>query len=403
VTQPEIVQESDLVVVGGGLVGLSLALALLQGSATPLRLALIDRQLPQVLGPSAPERFDARVVALNAASHEFLSALGVWPGIERLAPYTAMQVWDGEGTGSIDFSAQDMGQDHLGQIVENRLLLSALAQRLAAMPGYQPREAGLVQLQAEADGQWRLRLDDGRSLRTPLVLAADGAKSLVREQLGFKLRQWSYGQTALVSSVRTAQPHRSTAYQRFSHQGPLAFLPLPHPSGCYSSIVWSLDEAPSAAAMALQDADFCEALGAALEFRLGPVLACEPRLALPLHQCHARRYVAPGAALLGDAAHAIHPLAGQGVNLGLADVAALVEELLRGQARRLPLHHTSLLERYERRRMPENLAAMAAMEAFKRLFGAPDPALGVLRNWGLRQAQQLPGLKRHFMRLAGGA
>lgn len=387
-----------VVVVGAGLVGASLALALSQ-RLPHLSILLIDQQGPQAPLPAG--QMDPRVVALNLASQTLLEQLGVWGGLERLCAYTQMQVWDGEGSGAIDFAASELGQEQLGWIVENGHVLAQLHRLLAAAPQVHWLSDSLQDLKRQGD-LCVLHTAAGETIQTPMILAADGARSRVRELAAIPVRQWSYGHTAIVCRVHTERPHRQTAYQRFTHQGPLAFLPL-FPDGQQdSSIVWSLDNALAQQMMALREDEFNSALAAALEHRLGHVLQSDERLALPLHQCHARHYCAPGVSLLGDAAHAIHPLAGQGVNLGLADVAALVNELVRAQQRGLPLSHASVQDRYQRARMPHNLAAMAAMESFKRLFGNSNPYVGLVRNLGLRLAGQVPGVKQHFMRLASG-
>jgi 2-polyprenylphenol 6-hydroxylase len=389
-----------IVIVGAGLVGATLALALLQRLGQ-VPILLIDTQTPSSPELPAEGYFDHRVVALNLASQAMLAQLGVWPKLTRLCAYEQMQVWDGEGSGSIEFSAREQGEEQLGWIVENDHLLGQLHQLLATYPQLTVRQDSITSLERSGE-YWCLEGASGQSLLTPLILAADGARSLLRTLAEIPVRQWSYGQTALVCRVQSELPHQHTAYQRFSHQGPLAFLPLFTSGGQDCSIVWSLQNEVAEQMLALDDSAFCAALEGAFEGRLGRVLHCDERHALPLHQCHATSYSVPGLTLLGDAAHAIHPLAGQGVNLGLADVTALVDELVRAHQRGLPLSHESVQNRYQRARMPHNLAAMAMMETFKRLFGNANPYLGLVRNLGLSLAGQLPGLKQQFMRLASG-
>lgn len=390
--------DAPVVIVGAGLVGASLALALSQ-RLPQVSIVLIDQQGPQQPLPAA--QFDPRVVALNLASQSLLAQLGVWAAVERQCAYEQMQVWDGEGSGSIEFSAREMGANALGWIVENGELLAELHRLIALAPRITWLCDSVQALHRQGE-TYCLQTLKGAEIPAALILAADGARSKLRELASIPVRQWSYGHTAIVCRVQTELPHRHTAYQRFSHQGPLAFLPL-FPAGQQdSSIVWSLENVEAERMMALDEDAFKVALAAALEHRLGAVLHLDTRLALPLQQCHARRYCAAGVTLLGDAAHAIHPLAGQGVNLGLADVQALVAELVRAQERGLPLNHPSVQDRYQRARMPHNLAAMAAMESFKRLFGNHNPYVGLARNLGLRLAGQLPGVKQQFMRLASG-
>lgn len=397
--------EFPVVIVGAGLVGASLALGLLQ-RLPDIRVHIIDPHPPLVGEPCAEDYcaedyFDPRVVAINGASQALLAQLGIWPSLTRLCAYQRMQVWDGEGTGQIDFSAQECGDQQLGWIVENDHLLGQLHRQLAQHPRLSWQTDTVVGLQ-RSQQHWQLTTASGASLQTPLVLAADGARSPLRELAGIRVRQWSYGQTAIVCRVVSERPHAYTAYQRFSHQGPLAFLPLFPAHGGDCSIVWSLQNDMAQQMLALPDTEFKQALQLAFEGKLGRIEHCDSRVALPLHQCHAISYGREGLILLGDAAHAIHPLAGQGVNLGFADVACLLEQLQRASARGLPLSHASLLDRYQRERMPHNLTAMAAMETFKRLFGNANPYVGLVRNLGLGLAGKLPGLKQQFMRLASG-
>lgn len=392
--------EYPVVIVGAGLVGASLALGLLQ-RLPDISVHLIDPQEPLPGAPCVQGYFDPRVVALNTASQALLTELGVWSSLTRLCAYQRMQVWDGEGSGQIDFTAQESGNQQLGWIVENDHVLARLHRQLAEHPRLSWQRDTVVGLERGPE-HWQLTTATGAVLHTPLVLAADGARSPLRELAGIRVRQWSYGQTAIVCRVVSARPHEYTAYQRFSHQGPLAFLPLFPAHGRDCSIVWSLQNDMAQQMLALPDAEFKQALQLEFEGKLGRVEHCDSRLALPLHQCHATTYGREGLILLGDAAHAIHPLAGQGVNLGFADVACLLGELQRAKLRGLALAHDSVLDRYQRLRMPHNLTAMAAMETFKRLFGNANPYVGLVRNLGLSLAGQLPGLKQQFMRLASG-
>ncbi|MCP8899961.1 UbiH/UbiF/VisC/COQ6 family ubiquinone biosynthesis hydroxylase [Gilvimarinus xylanilyticus] len=394
----------DLIVVGAGIVGTTLALRLSQG--TPgLKVALIS---PKPSERGAPEEtFDPRVVALTAASRELLTGLNIWPSVERVraCPYTAMHVWDGEGGGEIDFSAAELGVEALGHIVENRLLVASLERELETQ-GVTWISGQVTALEHEGDAVAGVLLADGTEVRAALTLAADGARSALRDMAGLAVREWSYGQSAIVTTVKTTQSHNFTARQRFMHTGPLAFLPLVSaPGECaprYSSIVWSADEPLAQSLMALSDADFGKRLGRDFEYRLGEIEQVAKRYCLPLTQRHARRYTCPGFALVGDAAHSIHPLAGQGVNLGLLDVAALAGEIERARERGVALQHDSILARYERARRGHNLTMMAAMESFKRLFGARDLRLLWLRNRALSAADSLPLLKNTLAREAMG-
>jgi len=392
---------ADLLIVGAGMVGSALALAL-QDSG--LEILLLDGGPLSVKPFDRAAPFEPRVSALSAASQRILQRLGVWDGIaaRRASPYAEMQVWDGSGTGQIHFSAASVHAESLGHIVENRVVQDALLERLhdsgiGLLPG-----ARLEQLRRSGD-DWLLTLADGRQLRAPLLIAADGANSAVRRLAGCATREWDYLHHALITSVRCAEAHRRTAWQRFTDDGPLAFLPLERSGDSHwCSIVWSTTPVEAQRLMGLDDAAFCKALGKAFEWRLGEVLEADPRLCIPLRQRHAKRYVEEGLALIGDAAHTIHPLAGQGVNLGFLDAAVLAEVLLHALARGERLADPRVLSRYERRRMPHNLAMMAAMEGFERLFQADPLPLRWLRNSGLNWVDGLPEAKALFVRQALG-
>lgn len=392
---------ADLLIVGAGMVGSALALAL-QGSG--LQVLLLDGSPMSVKPFDVQAAFEPRVSALSAASQRILERLGVWEGItaRRASPYTDMHVWDGSGTGQIHFSAASLHAEVLGHIVENRVVQDALLDRLHDCDLGLLANARLEQMRRSGD-DWLLTLADGRTLRAPLVIAADGANSAVRRLTGVATREWDYLHHAIVTSVRSTQPHRMTAWQRFTDNGPLAFLPLERDGQKdWCSIVWSTTPGEAQRLMALEDGEFCSELERAFEGRLGSVLAADPRLCVPLRQRHAKRYVAEGLALVGDAAHTIHPLAGQGVNLGFLDAAVLAEVLLQAAERGERLAEVKVLSRYERRRMPHNLALMAAMEGFERLFQADPLPVRWLRNTGLKLVDRMPEAKALFVREALG-
>lgn len=392
---------ADLLIVGAGMVGSALALALQHSG---LEILLLDGSSLSVKPFDEQSAFEPRVSALSMASQRILERLGAWPGIEqrRISPYSDMRVWDGSGTGQIHFSAASVHAEVLGHIVENRVVQDGLLERLHDSEIGLLANARLEQMRRSGN-EWLLTLADGRTLRAPLVIAADGANSAVRRLTGCETREWDYLHHAIVTSVRCAQPHQATAWQRFTDDGPLAFLPLLRDGQQdWCSIVWSTTPEQSERLMKLDDADFCAQLERAFEGRLGAVLETDPRLCVPLRQRHAKRYVAEGLALIGDAAHTIHPLAGQGVNLGFLDAAVLAEELLHAYERGERQADVRVLSRFERRRMPHNLALMAAMEGFERLFQADPLPLRWLRNSGLKWVEQLPEAKAVFVRQALG-
>jgi len=393
---------TDVAVVGAGMVGLTLACAL-GGSGLKVTLidprADIDRYDALAAEPQAP--FDRRVSALTPASENILRALGAWPLMAalRISPYRAMQVWDGVGTAAIRFDAAELHRPQLGHIVENRVTVAALARVVREHDNVTYRGGRTLQavspqtLLPDGPSGRYLTLDDGSRLACRLLVAADGARSVTRGLAGLGVSEWDYEHHALVTTLVLERAHQATAWQCFTDDGPLALLPLPClADGRYRvSLVWSTAPARARELLALDEAAFCAALTRASEGCLGSVLGCDARQAFPLTQRHAPHYVKEGVALVGDAAHSIHPLAGQGVNLGLLDAATLAEELLAGHERGADVADARWLRRYQRRRQGENLAMIALMGGFKHLYGAVPPPLQWLRNWGLRQvAAQLP-------------
>lgn len=396
----------DVVIIGAGIAGASLAVAL---SGEGLSIALIEAQpadsLPLPLGRGVHD-FDPRVSALTPRAREFLAALGAWDAIAayRTCAYRHMTVWDAQGTGQIEFDAADVDAAELGHIVENRSIVNALLGRVSHATDITLRNPAVVQSCARQEcGRIVLTLHDGEELQAQLVVAADGALSRVRDMMGFRCREWDYGHRAIVATVEVARAHEDTAWQRFLPSGPLALLPLPGDAQHhYCSIVWSLQSHLVDDLLALDDSAFCAELERASEARLGAVLGSSPRFAFALRQRHAVDYVQPGIALVGDAAHTIHPLAGQGINLGLQDVAVLAQEIVAGHHCAVAPGQLELLRRYQRRRKGENLLMMAAMDGFKRLFEQDALPLRWLRNEGMRTVDNLLPLKRQLMRRAMG-
>jgi 2-octaprenylphenol hydroxylase len=396
-------QHYDLIIVGAGMVGATLAKAL---ADTPLHIALLDAAtLDQpVAAQSTASGYDPRVSALSAASERIFTHLGVWPLIDAQArcAYRHMHVWDAEGTGEIHFDAHSLNENRLGHIIENHRVQQAL---LDALGGTRIDLLGGQRVEAlvREDECWRLGLDNGERLYAPLIVAADGGRSRLRELAGFAMREWDYLHSAIVTTVQVSQPHQDTAWQRFLPSGPLAFLPLPDVDGRhYCSVVWSLLPDQAQRVMALDDASFADEIGQAIELRLGRVLAADTRHCIALRQRHAKNYVMQGLVLIGDAAHSIHPLAGQGVNLGLLDAAELTDVLTSALQRGDTLSELAVLQGYERRRMGANLGMMAAMEGFERLFHANALPLRWLRNAGMQWLDGQGALKSVVIRRAMG-
>lgn len=395
----------DVVIVGAGMVGATLACALGQSG---MRVCLLESGTALDLSQWNDDAgFDPRVSALTRASQNILDNLGVWKQIaaRRHCPFNKMYVWDAEGTGGIGFSAEDIGQPVLGTIVENGLILAALHSEIQQIKSVRLLEStSFLDLTHDSDGLVSVRLGSGELIRASLVVGADGGKSMVRQLAGIDSSELDYRQMAIVTSVSVEFEHQNTAWQRFMSTGPLAFLPLSSPSAENNccSIVWSMDSDCAPDTLKLDDAQFCERLARAFEGKLGQVLSAGKRHAFPLQQRRARAYVKQGLALVGDAAHTIHPLAGQGVNLGMLDVAVLAEELLAAHGRGVAAGNLVILQRYQRRRRLDNEMMSSAMTGFKWLFAQQELPLRWLRNTGMSLVGQSGLLRRKFARKAMG-
>ncbi len=385
----------DAVIVGGGMAGAAAALALAQAG---FAVALLDRQRPPAWSPTAPTAL--RVVALAPSSAQLLDRLGVWPAIvaARVSPYRAMRVWDAASGAEFGFDAALLDRDGLGWIVENNLVQSALWQALAAA-GVECRAPVVVGAPVHESGRVRVSLDDGSTLAARLLIAADGRDSPLRAAVGIASRGRDYGQRAVVAHLDVERPHADTAWQRFLPGGPLALLPL---ADGRVSLVWSLPEAEAARVLALDDADFCAAVGVDSDFRLGRVRATTPRAAFTLRLGVAERFAATRLLLLGDAAHAVHPLAGQGINLGLRDVAELVTVLSAARDAGADIGADSVLRRYARRRRSADTLDAHGFDAIARVFAIDTAPWTALRGFGMRALDRLPALKRRLAAHAAG-
>ncbi|MBS0569016.1 MAG: UbiH/UbiF/VisC/COQ6 family ubiquinone biosynthesis hydroxylase [Proteobacteria bacterium] len=386
----------DVAVVGAGMVGAALALALAREG---FEVAVIEPRAPKPW--NAQDEIDLRVVALAPSSVELFTRLNVWHEIAaaRASAYRRMRVWDALAPGKLDFDAADEGRAALGWIVENRLIqwmLWQALQRDARITLHCP--ATVVATEATAERR-TLTLDDGSIIHAKLTVAADGADSALRAMSGIITHDRDYGQRAIVAHVATQRAHESTAWQRFLPGATIAFLPL---ADGRSSIVWSVPEAESVRVLALDDDAFCAELGTALDFRLGRVIATTPRASFPLRLKLAQRYLAPRFALIGDAAHAVHPLAGQGVNLGLRDVEELRNVLVEARDAKRDFAVESVLRRYERRRRSDNTLSAQAFDAIQRVFGSDAMPVAALRGAGLSVVDKIGPLKLAFARHAAG-
>jgi 2-octaprenylphenol hydroxylase len=386
----------DLLIVGGGMVGASLACAL---GDTPLRIGVVESHPAQTEWPA--DSYDIRVSAITRATEKVFKMIGAWEGMvaRRVTPYSGMDVWDGTGSGSIGFDCADLGEPDLGHIIENRVILAALLERMGEFANVELLCPAKVAGLERDDKIATLTLEDGRTLTARVIVGADGANSWVREQAGITTTGWPYEQTAVVATIKTEHHHNGVAYQRFMPEGPLAFLPMPEG---LSSIVWSTSPERSAELIAMDEAQFLAELQLAFGNKLGAMLQTGPRGAFPLLLRHANRYCDERLVLVGNAAHAIHPLAGQGLNLGVSDIAALAEVLLKTQREKGDIGELAVLRRYERWRKADNVAVMAAMDGFKRLFSNDIGPLKLLRNIGLTLADHSGPAKSMMMRRALG-
>jgi 2-octaprenylphenol hydroxylase len=388
-------RDFDVVVIGAGVIGATMAaLTGARQLAAAGRVALITNAAGAPPAKSADD-WDLRVFALSRASQRLLRLCGIWQRLphSRLNAYERMCVWDARGSpggsGSLTFDCAEIGEPNLGFIVEGRALTSASLQSAGASGAVLIE--GTVQTLRIDEREARIRLEDGRDFAAKLLIAADGVASKSRELLGIETAGHAYHQDALVAHVRTAQSHRNTAWQRFLPTGPLAFLPLPDGR---SSIVWSVGREEARHLRSLDAGAFAAALETASGTALGAIELTTPVASFPLQLKVAVDYVRTRAVLLGDAGHAVHPLAGQGLNLGLMDCASLADALAPARGDTERLGEPRLLRSYERRRKSENLLAATALDALERLFSSSNPLIERLRGAGLGAVGRMPVLRR---------
>ena len=383
----------DIIINGGGMVGATLACLL---AKTGRKVAVIEAY--QIKAFEADSEHDLRVSAISRASQNALIEAGAWDDIlaMRASPYEAMDVWDEAGDGNVRFEAAELGEPELGHIIENIVTQRALTDAL--------NEASNIDLICPAkmtgfsvnDDNVLVTLEDKSTLSAQLLIGADGANSQVRTLAGIDIDRDDYGQSGLVAVVKTEKPHESTAWQRFQSTGPLAFLPLSDGS---SSIVWTLPADRADYYLSLSKSDFKNALAEALDYKLGKITKVGKRAAFPLRGSQAKPYVKERIALVGDAAHTIHPLAGQGVNLGIKDAVELASLVAQSTG---DLGSMKLLRRYERARRGDNVITMRAMEGFRLLFGHSASSVKSARNVGMKIFNQIPIVKNEVIRKAMG-
>lgn len=382
----------DVVVSGGAMVGASFASAL---AGSRLRVAVVE---PQPVKPwtSKPE-YDLRVVAINAGSVNYFQAIGLWSLIEskRVSPFREIRVWDQSGKARVHFDSAEVGEPTLGYIIENNVIAAAGHEFIAAADNIETLNTKLASVKyGDGDEPVRVILEDGQSLMTSLLVGADGAQSPVRRLSGIDTVNRDYQQKGVVTVVTTTSPHQETSRQRFIESGPLAFLPL---ADGRCSIVWTAESERADALLALTDDAFIDALQSASDGMLGDVIAITQRAAFPLRYQHSRRYIRHRMALMGDAAHLVHPMAGLGVNLGLADAAKLAELVLHAAQQDENVGQYRMLRRYERWSRSENLKVMESIDILKNLFSEVPAPIKVVRNLGMRATNATPVVKNLIM------
>ncbi len=381
----------DVLIIGGGIVGMSAAIAM---SQRHLSVALLDAGTLRV----DTHPIDSRVYAINQASQSLLQTLGAWAYLEsaRVSPYQRMHVWDASNGAHIDFDARMMGVDRLGSIIEESIIKQALKRCISERSVTIIPQCRITEVQANPD---EILISDGTTQYLgKLLIIADGAHSATRELLGVSITSWPYHQQAIVTTLQTEKPHLQTAFQVFNPDGPLAFLPLASPYQC--SIVWSTTPSKANTLLGLSEDAFAETIATAFSHQLGGCKVLSPRHQFPLHMRHAKQYSGPRWLLMGDAAHTIHPLAGLGLNVGLADLAAWLSLM---DADKRPLgSSTAALGRYQRMRKVEVWKMIALMEGLKTIFANPLPPITALRGLGIQACNHLLPLKRFFIEFSRG-
>jgi 2-polyprenylphenol 6-hydroxylase len=388
----------DIIIVGGGIVGLALACALAQQTA--LSIGILEAQ--SHFHPWSEDQYYHRVSAIALSSRRIFQSLRIWDAMQkkRVSPFTQIEVWDAAGKGEIHFDSSEIAESVLGYIIENNVIQAALTEKLTLYPQVKWLAPVQLALFREQKDSVEFVTADERIFKAKLAVAADGGHSWLRDQAGIAVDKYDYDQEAIVATVRTALPHEKMARQLFLESGPIAFLPLTDEKK--SSIVWTLPQKEAKRVLSLDDEKFKDVLGFAFSHRLGEVLEVEKRYAFPLVAQQATHYIKPRVALVGDAAHIVHPLAGQGVNLGLLDAASLAEIIAEAAMKRRDFSNLTTLRRYERWRKADNLAWLAGVEVIKKLFDSDKRSIQRLRSFGLTMTNQSSLIKRIFTRFAVG-
>ena len=389
--------DTEILIVGAGPIGSALA-ALLGKEGIECTLLNTGIKATQKTDPN----IDPRALALTHASVRILQSFDLWQQlpVDRIGYFSGMHVWDENGTGEVEFDSAELCEASLGYIIEQSVIQAGLDKALDVMPTVKVHQDVVVIGFTNEGDRVVVALDDGRRLSTRLIIAADGARSQVRELAEIQYKVHDYEQTAVACVVNTVLPHEHIARQRFLAHGPLAFLPMAQSNQC--GIVWSTSPEHAQHLINVEEEEFKVELEAAFEHTLGEILECGPRVAFPLKRAQAERYCQERLALVGDAAHSVHPLAGQGANLGLLDVASLFEVLQAAKQKNKDVGALHILRRYERWRKGENYFMMMVFEGFKHLFENQSGPIPRLRNSGMNAFNNLPLLKQQVMKRAMG-
>ena len=388
----------EVIIVGGGVAGASLALLLGQAG---MRICLLDKGTPSRVHPT--DLFKGKTASLNLASIDLFKKMGIWEKVDQHSEeFTNIEVWDSEGSSTITFNAQDISESKLGKVAHNNNILSSIFELLNNLPTIDLLENESV-LSINNDAELiEIKTVSGLSLTANLVVGSDGSMSSIRSLSSIPIRTWSYDQIAIVSILDSEIPINKTAYQIFTSTGPIALLPVTVGGENLASLIWSADKLYAEKLLTLEDSEFLEELRLKTEGKLGKFKIREAISSFPLHQLHAKEYFAERTVLVGDSAHTIHPLAGQGLNLGLSDVTDLSERILLLRREGRDIADQKMLKAYSNSREKVNLRMTALMEAFKKGFGSKNPWVKLGRNIAFSFTNETKFLKKKFIKEAAG-
>ena len=388
----------EAIIVGGGVAGASLALLLGQAG---MRICLLDKGFPSRVQQT--DLFKGKTASLNLASIELFKKLGIWEKVDQHSKeFTNIEVWDSEGSSTITFNAQDISESKLGKVAHNNNIVSSLFDLLQKLPGVDLLENETVLSINNGEELIEIKTDSGLNLKANLVVGSDGSMSSIRSLSSIPIRTWSYEQTAIVSLLESEIPINKTAFQIFTSTGPIALLPVTVEGENLASLIWSADKVYADKLLSLGDSEFLEELKLKTEGKLGHFKIRESISSFPLHQLHAKEYFSERTVLVGDSAHTIHPLAGQGLNLGLSDVIDLSERILSLRREGRDIAEEQMLKAYSDSREKVNLRMVALMEAFKRGFGSKNPWIKLGRNLAFNVTNETKFLKKKFIKEAAG-